>query len=73
MEHQENNSIYNNEFVKKIDELVINEEELDALYMYLAMFEETMTDEEKAFWSLILEKKDPEYDDQSNEDEDSDT
>jgi hypothetical protein len=74
MEQQENINIFNDELLKKIDEIELNQEELDALYAYLSMFEETMTDEEKAFWSIILEKKDPEYyETYDEEDEDSDS
>ena len=45
----------------------ITEQELDALYLYLDMYVDTMSDEQKMFWLEVMKKIDKEfYDDTSN-------
>jgi len=44
------------------DTLEITEEYLHAVYLYLAMHFEEMTDREKLYWNYVLSKIDPEYD-----------
>ena len=68
-----NNNIYDENFLAKLDDLVLSQEEISSIYMYLSLFEDAMTDEEKALWSIILEKKDETYESTDEEIEDSDT
>ena len=42
-----------------IERTKVTEEELDALYTYLALELEGMGDEERAMWADILDKIDP--------------
>lgn len=46
-----------------------SEEELDAIYKYISMTIDEMTDQEQLFWLEILEKLDPEFylDNEENE------
>ena len=46
---------------EEIKYLEISEDELQAIYIYLAMNYEEMTMDEKLYWTYILEKIDPEY------------
>jgi hypothetical protein len=51
----------------KEGEIQLTEKELDALYLYLDMYMEGMSDEEKMFWIEILSRVDKEfYDDTGN-------
>ena len=73
MENSNNNSLFNDEFLSKINEIEINKEEIEAIYYYLSLFSESMSDEELVMWDSILEKKDPDYDTYDEETEDSDS
>ncbi len=68
---QENN-IFNKDFLAALNELSIGENELDGIYAYLSMFSDDISTEEKAFWAVLLEKFDPEYNEEIDE-EDTDT
>lgn len=46
---------------QEILEKQLSEEELQAVYIYLAMHYEDMEEEEKQYWNYIMEKIDPEY------------
>ena len=50
-----------NEIKENIADLT--EEQLDALYIYLAMNFEAMEETEKAFWSELMQKIDLEFND----------
>lgn len=39
----------------------ITEEELEGIYMYLSMYYEQMTMEQKVIWNDIMKKLDPEF------------
>ena len=41
----------------------ITEEQLDAIYKYLAIEYEYMSDEEQKMWTIILATHDPDFDD----------
>ena len=43
------------------EEIKITEKELDAIYLYIEMNSDTMTDEELAMWKTVLEKFDPHF------------
>lgn len=43
----------------------ISEEELDAIYLYLALHYDEMSLDEKLYWNYLLEKIDPDYAKQS--------
>jgi len=45
----------------------LTEQELDALYLYLDMYMDTMGDEEKMFWIEILTKVDKEFYDNTSD------
>lgn len=45
----------------------ISDEQLDAIYKYLAIQFDEMSDEEQKMWTLLLSMCDPEFDDISNE------
>lgn len=48
-------------------EIQLTEKELDALYLYLDMYMDGMSDDEKMFWMQVLSKIDKEfYDDTSD-------
>lgn len=49
------------EIVNRIED--ITDEELQGLYMYLAIYFEQMTNEEKASWIEIMKKIDKDYHD----------
>lgn len=49
-----------------IFEKELSEEQLQALYIYIAMNYESFDDGEKEYWKLIMEKLDPEF---NNEEE----
>ena len=42
---------------------IISEEQLDAIYKYLAITYDQMDDEEQKFWTAILMENDPDFDD----------
>lgn len=46
---------------QEILEKQLTEEELHAIYIYLAMHYEDMEEGEKQYWNYIMEKIDPEY------------
>ena len=48
----------------EIDDSKITEEQLEALYIYLSMSYETMTNDEKQAWYHIMEKIDKDFYDQ---------
>jgi hypothetical protein len=41
--------------------LELTEEQIQAIYIYLAIHYDEMQDEEKLYWNYIMEKIDPEY------------
>lgn len=45
------------------------EKELDAIYKYLSISYDNMTDDEQKMWTLILTELDPEFDDIGEEDD----
>lgn len=47
--------------LENIEGRQLTEQELDALYLYLDMYMDDMSDEEKIFWTQLLEKIDPEF------------
>lgn len=61
-----NDKLFNDDFINALNDLSIDEKDLDGIYAYLAMFNHDLTTEEKAFWSVILEKFDPEYEDDND-------
>jgi len=74
MENNHSNSIFNEEFLSKVNDIEINNNDIEAIYYYISLFHESMTDEELVMWDSILEKKDPEYntyDDEETNDSDS--
>lgn len=48
----------------------ISEDQLDAIYKYLSISFENMDEEEKRMWTLILMIADPEFDDDSEDEDD---
>ena len=52
--------------LENIEGRQLTEQELDALYLYLDMYMDDMSDEEKVFWTQLLEKIDPEFYDHTN-------
>ena len=52
--------------LENIEGRQLTEQELDALYLYLDMYMDDMSDEEKVFWTQLLEKIDPEFYDNTN-------
>jgi len=48
----------------------ISEEQLDAIYKYLAIQFDEMTDEEQKMWTILLSIHDPEFDDYDETKED---
>ena len=73
MENNNLSNIFNEEFLSKINDIEMNKEEIDAIYYYISLFNESMSDEELVMWDSILEKKDPEYNTYDEETEDSDS
>jgi hypothetical protein len=49
---------------ENIEQLEITEEQIQALYMFLSINWETFTDDEKQYWKIIMEKIDPEFNDE---------
>jgi hypothetical protein len=45
------------------------EEELDAIYKFLSLFFDTLSEQEKLIWDEILTEIDPEYNDKNIEDD----
>ena len=45
------------------------EQELDAIYKYLSIAYESMSNEEQKMWTAILMQNDPEFDDVAQDDE----
>jgi hypothetical protein len=50
----------------------ITEDELDAIYKYLSISFDEMSNEERKMWTLILSICDPEFDDIDDEDNEID-
>lgn len=44
-----------------IESIELTEDQLQAIYMYLAMSYEDMSNDEKLYWNYVLEILDPEY------------
>jgi len=42
---------------------IITEEQLDAIYKYLAITYDTMDDQEQKFWTALLMENDPDFND----------
>jgi hypothetical protein len=49
----------------------ITEDQLDAIYKYLSISFDDMTDEEQKMWTLLLSIHDPEFDDDQLSEEDN--
>lgn len=49
---------------ENISDLQLTEEHLHALYIYIAMNYETFDEGEREYWRLIMEKIDPEFNDE---------
>jgi FKBP-type peptidyl-prolyl cis-trans isomerase (trigger factor) len=49
------------EQLEQLKEIELTEEDLQAMYMYLAMNYETFSEDEKLYWNIIMEKLDPEF------------
>lgn len=60
---KKNDPLFNKEFIDNLENLELSKTDISAIYAYLSLFEKQMTLEEKALWSIILEKKDPNYED----------
>jgi FKBP-type peptidyl-prolyl cis-trans isomerase (trigger factor) len=45
----------------QLKEIKLSDEDLQGLYMYLAMNYENFSQDEKAYWNIIMEILDPEY------------
>ena len=58
--------------MKEEEKIEITEEQLDAIYKYLAILYDDMSDEEKLMWISILEQYDPEFEDMEDENDDND-
>lgn len=58
---KKNDPIFNKEFIDNLENLDLSKTDISAIYIYLSLFEKQMTNQEKALWSIILEKKDPDY------------
>ena len=41
--------------------LELTEDQIQAIYIYLALHYDEMSDEDKLYWNFIMEKIDPEY------------
>lgn len=50
-----------NQLFEAIKDIELTEEDLDGLYMFLAMSYENFTEEEKQYWNIIMEKLDPDF------------
>lgn len=48
-------------------QIELTEEKLQSIYIYLSAFMENMPSEELEMWKTILEKYDPEFNDQEDE------
>lgn len=46
---------------EEIENIEFTDDQLHAIYLYLAMTYEDMQIDEKIYWNYILEKIDPEY------------
>ena len=53
--------------MKEEEKIEITEEQLDAIYKYLAIMYDDMSDEEKLMWISILEQYDPGFEDTEDE------
>jgi hypothetical protein len=51
------------ETIDEVDLQEITEEQLDALYILLSLNWETLTDDEKEYWKIIMEKIDKNFND----------
>jgi hypothetical protein len=51
------------ETIEEVDLQEITEEQLDALYILLSLNWETLTDDEKEYWKIIMEKIDKNFND----------
>ena len=49
---------------EKIEQLEVTDEQIQALYMFLSLNWESLTDDEKQYWRIIMEKIDPEFNDE---------
>jgi hypothetical protein len=49
------------EIFESIKDLQLTDEDLQGLYIFLAMNYENFTEEEKLYWNIIMEKLDPEF------------
>lgn len=49
------------QLLESIKDIDLTEEDLDGLYMFLAMNYDTFTNEEKQYWNIIMEKLDPDF------------
>lgn len=52
--------------LEKQGEIKITEKDLDALYLYLDMNMDSMSDEDKFFWNELLKSIDQDYDDKNS-------
>ena len=50
-----------NQLFEAIKDIELTEEDLDGLYMFLAMNYENFTEDEKLYWNIIMEKLDPNF------------
>jgi hypothetical protein len=58
--------LQNDDFIKKLQEIELSEYEKDAIYMYLSLFNEDLSDEEKSLWYDILNNESKNDDEQKN-------
>jgi hypothetical protein len=52
------------ETIDDVDLQEITEEQIDALYVLLSLNWETLTDDEKEYWKIIMEKIDKNFNDE---------
>ena len=50
-----------NELFEAIKDIELTEEDLEGIYMFLAMSYEDFSDEEKLYWNIIMEKLDKNF------------
>jgi hypothetical protein len=58
---ENNSSIYMNTENKETEKPQLTEDELQGIYLYLSMYYEQMTQEEKNTWIILMNELDPEF------------
>jgi len=60
---ENNSSIYMNTENKETEKPQLTEDELQGIYLYLSMYYEQMTQEQKDTWIMLMNELDPEFND----------